>query len=459
MPDDSHIFNNKQDFDIFKHKELYTGKVQNGAYRNGDIDSPTIEKYRPLYFEMLERISLKRNALSTAVKEKFFFDNFIFWKNYFLEKEVDLVFSPIIPHRGYDFSIYLACKSLNIKFISIQMTPFLDNFLVIDDIFQCTNENLIASNNKNSEKITKEIQKYIKKNTDKYAEAMPYYMIQQENEKRLINKIPFFLKKISSFLYYLLTSSFKGIYITKDKTKGYKDSSLIDFLISRIAGIRRLNFLRAEYKRHIVKIPIDKKIIFFPMHYSPEETSNPTGGERYFDQEKIIRDISNNIPEDYVLVVKEHTTQFHYQYYGYLGRDLDFYRKISSFKNVFFIDSQLSSFEIIDNSDAIVTISGTAGFEALCRKTKCLLFGRSWYESLPGVYKIKSSTDISAALQDKFIFNEGNLMRATNNLIQKSFYGSYDQHYENRSDSTREETLNQLNLIFNQVYKEIDENT
>ena len=64
VPDDSHIFNNKQDFNVFKHKELYTGKVQNGTYRNGDIDSHTIEKYRPLYFEMLERISLKRNALS-----------------------------------------------------------------------------------------------------------------------------------------------------------------------------------------------------------------------------------------------------------------------------------------------------------------------------------------------------------------------------------------------------------
>ena len=97
LPDDSHIFNNKQDFNVFKHKELYTGKVQNGTYRNGDIDSHTIEKYRPLYFEMLERISLKRNALSASVKEKFFFDNFIFWKNYFLEKEVDLVFFPNNP--------------------------------------------------------------------------------------------------------------------------------------------------------------------------------------------------------------------------------------------------------------------------------------------------------------------------------------------------------------------------
>ena len=117
------------------------------------------------------------------------------------------------------FQYILHVSRFNIKFISIQTTPFLDNFLVIDDIFQCTNENLIASNNKNSEKITKEVQKYIKKNTNKYAEAMPYYMISQDNEKRLINKISFFLKKISSFLYYLFTGSFKGIYITKDKNK------------------------------------------------------------------------------------------------------------------------------------------------------------------------------------------------------------------------------------------------
>ena len=41
LPDDSHIFDNKQGFDIFKHKELYTGKVQNGAYRNADIDIHT----------------------------------------------------------------------------------------------------------------------------------------------------------------------------------------------------------------------------------------------------------------------------------------------------------------------------------------------------------------------------------------------------------------------------------
>ena len=48
--------------------------------------------------------------------------------------------------------------------------------------------------------------------------------------------------------------------------------------------------------------------------------------------------------------------------------------------------------EIIDQSQFVATISGTAGLEALCHGKKVLLFGDVCFKDLPGIIRAKDIT-------------------------------------------------------------------
>ena len=51
-------------------------------------------------------------------------------------------------------------------------------------------------------------------------------------------------------------------------------------------------------------------------------------------------------------------------------------------------------------SKAVVTISGTIGWEAVLNSIPVLIFGSIFYQNAPGVYKIKSSKDLKIALNN-----------------------------------------------------------
>ena len=64
------------------------------------------------------------------------------------------------------------------------------------------------------------------------------------------------------------------------------------------------------------------------------------------------------------------------------------------------VNIDTNTFELIDNSQAVCTISGQIGVEAILRKKPCIVFSRTWYSKLNGIFLIKSSNKL------KKIFNE-----------------------------------------------------
>ncbi len=131
------------------------------------------------------------------------------------------------------------------------------------------------------------------------------------------------------------------------------------------------------------EIPPDAKQAFFPLHLEPEATILYCA---YFfcEQDSLIRNILKCIPENYVLVVKEHPNQPG----ALLEKRYLSIRK--DYPNLILLRSEIPSRQLITQSELILTLGSSAGFEALTIGKPVINFGKMYYDSFEGVVNISS---------------------------------------------------------------------
>ncbi len=88
-----------------------------------------------------------------------------------------------------------------------------------------------------------------------------------------------------------------------------------------------------------------------------EEASIDVLGRYCEDQLSNIINIWRRLPSNYILIIKEHTNAIG-------DRPYSFYKKLMRLPNLFFVDENVDSHELISIADYIVTVSGTVAYEA-----------------------------------------------------------------------------------------------
>lgn len=132
--------------------------------------------------------------------------------------------------------------------------------------------------------------------------------------------------------------------------------------------------LRTAYKqlRYIYQNPFSKSIpkhpfIYFPLHTLPESSTLTLTTEYY--ETDLIRYISKELPAKYTLAVKENPNM--------VGqRPYNVYSSLNEHPNVILIDPQVPSKRLIEESDGVCGISGTALLEAALLGRTTLTFGQ-----------------------------------------------------------------------------------
>ena len=142
------------------------------------------------------------------------------------------------------------------------------------------------------------------------------------------------------------------------------------------------------------------RYITFFLHYQPERTSLPEGNY-YAQQFHAINYIASSIPKDTILLVKEHPTTW-WRILDLRSRNLDFYRRVSRIPNVQFVPMSTHTFELIDHSEIVATITGKVGFQALLRSVPVLYFGLAPYRMHPYAFDGSKSTSLSSLIDDLF---------------------------------------------------------
>jgi len=355
-----------------------------------------------IFLKMLDRLDPDGGAFSFTHRQYFFYDLLAIWLQIIDEKDIQLIISPSVPHRGFDYALYVAAKIRGIEFIIFQMTPFGDSSFLLDTIDQTPAYLKKGIPILREEGVLrKDIENKIIKTTTAYDNAKPQYMVKQQliSEKYSVYRDIVFLPVdiIRNFLHLL----------SEDKTYRIKagfmpnDSKILkcQYLLKTRKWRMYKEKLRNTYEKLCTK-NINKKYIFFALHYQPEETSCPTGGS-YSDQLLIVELLNSFLDSDIDIVVKEHKTQFYPFLEGESGRDFYFYNRLSRISNrVKLVSINENPFKLIDGAIATVTISGTIGWESVIRGIPSIIFGRAWYEDMPGVYKVKSLEDLTSVWQN-----------------------------------------------------------
>lgn len=163
-----------------------------------------------------------------------------------------------------------------------------------------------------------------------------------------------------------------------------KDPTLIAnrWLSLRRAAAEEMNreIYRLVPKARLDEIPANRNYVFLALHKQPEASIDVTG--RYYENQYTnIVNIWRALPDDWWLVVKEHSNAVG-------DRPLCFYRKIRKLRNVVLVDETADSHDVIRRSRAVVTVSGTVAYEAALIGIPSLTFANVFFNRIPGCRKI-----------------------------------------------------------------------
>lgn len=158
--------------------------------------------------------------------------------------------------------------------------------------------------------------------------------------------------------------------------------------------------LYSHYENLAFNAKTSTKYFVFFLHYQPERTSLPEG-YHYYQQLFLIRQLAMSLPVGYELIVKEHPSTFT-GVYDPRYRNKEFYNSINSIQNVKCVSLNQNSFELIDKSTGVISITGTVGIEALLRGKQVYTFGVASYRIFGNVYNIKND-DLKLSLEKMMI--------------------------------------------------------
>lgn len=179
-------------------------------------------------------------------------------------------------------------------------------------------------------------------------------------------------------------------------------------------------------------VDLSVPFVYFALHLQPEMTTD-TWGFEYGDQLLAIEELAAALGEGIKIYVKENPKQTRYM------REPSFFRRLRAIPNVHYIKPTVTSFELIERSLCVATISGTVGWEALLMGKGVIHFGITWYARIPGAFRWAGPETLGKAIA--FEQDRDALQAAFDQLSRKTYPGVIDRYFGqivDGYDSTKE---------------------
>jgi len=409
------------------------------------LDQKTISEFyecESICMKMFDRLEFWF-PLSYEKRKTYYLRHLSFWYSIITKYKVNYYIGSNIPHEIFDFIIYSIIKKRNGKVLCFTQIEFLSRVFLFNDIFDYS----FLSKKIMYEKINSEVTEY-------------YYNKKQISEK--YNK-PFYMNN--------------GISPRGEQKNPKKYINIYN----RLAG-------NPDYSQ---------KYVYIPLHYQPEMSTCPIAKE-YVRQELVISILDYYLPKDVAIFIKEHPMQTQ------IGRNYISYSKLKNFIRVFkrciklvlkalvnpkyilylkqeiltysssftinnneilltayniktnnsrirFIKNCIDSQELISNSIAVATCTGTAAVEALIKEKPVLIFGNYYFDYAPGVKKITNNDDMKNIYEfiKNFSFNENELLSFLQSVYENTYQLIVDPYYSKCVNITNDFNIEKLFEIIN----------
>lgn len=365
---------------------------------------------------------LNRVTSDSSISQYLYYQALFYWIGRFKDNEIDGIICGEIEHGGTFDSVIFDVASYYNKKVYILEIAFGNELAISNQIFDY----------KNKKYLTIDFDAFPLKNftQEKYIHALkikPEINIQNIKgngiKKFIINASKQSINKIFGYLLPRFFLSIVGMY------NKYLFSMKLSWF-SQFLGLLYIKNLKRYYNSKCKNYDKDVEHIYYALHMEPEATIQPRA--IFHNQLAIIKTISNNLPKEWILYVKDHPHQFdNYnnskKYYFLVTiwkyRTKKFYDEISKMGNVKLLKTNISSRLIIQNSKAIVTINGTVILEAIKEQKPVIIFSQNTtpLKFVKDVFDIKNSNDLKEAIRiirKNFIPEYKNL----NNILSSYYY-------------------------------------
>lgn len=396
------IFNNQHEPDFVSLDKIRSLNIDNKKKYSKPLDRSALEKlskYENSYFSWFEDTTGWN--FSYHERRNYYYDVLSFWNYYLSEIKPDLIFFYTWPHHVSDYPLYLLAKKIyKINVMYINPIPIFEKRFVLSDSLENINNQFYEKiNQQNAEiNINDEVNKFVNRILSKKVE-IPNYVKKYYEQLDKINLKSFFKEYLKLLLTFRIFNKSSIFYKKNTRHISDKNSRLnnIEYLNFRLKNFLKIKSLKKLYLKLCQKIK-DENFIVFLGNYQPEVLSNLIAGHDE-DIINVIKQIRYEIPNSWKIYYKEHPNIFKGGDKGAMWRSKNFYNELTKIDGLKLIDYNLNTIDVVDQSKAVATISGTVGIEATIRGKHALIFGESWYGKSEGAHLIRNTFDLKKSLE------------------------------------------------------------
>lgn len=230
----------------------------------------------------------------------------------------------------------------------------------------------------------------------------------------------------------------------------YRNPNIQNSVFSDIF-IKFASIIRARYQLTVLDFKkienVKQKYILITLHVQPEASIDVVGS-KYADQIEFIKNISITTPNEYVLLVKEHS-------HAIGNRSTLFYKNLINIPNVVLLHPNENSRTAIKKAHLVISNTGTSSLEAAMLGIKAVTATKMFYKNI----MIKNEfnpleTSVEELLKSTKTLNHSKLMTYLNSIYQGSFHGNCGD-FQTDKNVIQKNNIEKLKNSFQQLIKSI----
>ena len=429
------ISNSVPDYNVDKYlfyRDCVYGDYDGKTYQKRSLSKElltSLSHAESQYLQMMERFEHWQGLVIFERRINLFHKQLTFWYNYIHDHNINLCVFMTIPHFGYDYVIYSLCKLLGIKILITHRIPVVRGMEPHVYIFEDMDLHIENIDEKYNYFLDNPSQ--IQLNSD----IGSYLSLQASGDDTTtgVTKFKGFSGKAKK-LFLPIANRIKAL-ITLRKFLVWQD------FFSR--GIQLFRLIRRPNK-FVVSPDLNQKYIYFPLHKQPEASTSPMG-DVFVYQDLALNVLLEGLDKNTLVYVKPHVLK---------GNLYKFLERVKYDPRIIMIDPRENSFQLMKNSIAVATITGTVGWEAFLNGKNVLMFGNYFYQDAPNVYKISCCDDVSRVLQNtdkdgsQIETSKTKILAFLMALQNSTFSGWVDNRYAANSVRTHAENVSALSLEY-----------
>ena len=314
-----------------------------------------------------------------------------FYSKIFRENEISVVIHDTVS-TSFSYVSYLIARHKNIPYYGLVGAKVPGRYEIRKSIYEehLKVKNIYDSIKNTRDEITEDDIKWATDYLSRIDEQVPSYMktgILNRISFRNILNLKYFKLFVGTILFSIMErEQVRNLILREQPVK----ANLRSFL---------RNFNRNIKKRTAIKLMENvttkwcdnHDFYVYPLHYQPE-ASTLIGSPHFNNQIDFIINAAFSLPPNHYLLVKEHIS-------NYAFPNNDFYRIIKALPNVKLVSPYMNIKDLIRKSKGLITLTSTAGFEAVLLNKPVYIFGGVFYEFHPLCKKIYSWTQLEKELQ------------------------------------------------------------